>query len=749
MRQDKRKNIFFIILNILIFSIILTACGEQDTVFEKGTRQDETASAQISEEAFPDMSGEMPDEEAQEDIQRPSVTYSCPVQELNSYLHGYESDSPYFYADIVIDGYTAERSGDYLDRVFSFTGGAEVTWHFYNSLEQMVEELRVREENAIEEQMSDASGSETFRLLYYAFPLPEDAHMLDIYQTLKERYDSEEEPLLAIGNGKFFSFTQYKITENGYTAYTAINLVINNRFVSGLVPKSVPGTCSDNELNLFLWDYLLSFGKDTYSGWGLHEEKLYWFDHEERITVMEDPDRSFVEVRGIDRTWEDITGIKGAMGYFGILKEADYEVQLVEDGPELEIHFVFTEDLDETEYETSLVQGYCEDEDYNMTVTDKESGRILQEDTVELCIELPDTITFEDLNADGYLDMFIDKPLHSNDSRAVADKQNYRYVPVYMLWNPQEEQFERKTEAEVENSLLANQNGLTEAEQDEKTKRERPDIFAPLTQLPEGADPEDYIELTGEGSTVYVVQSGDCLWDISERFLGSGYDWTTLQRGENAPEDPDYLLPGEIVRIPEKVYIRKDPYSRGGLRSEGSFQIEMPDGFEYYFLAEGVLFNRWSDENTINCLPITNEMEENALSEDWEAFQTEVIRCSEEICPGKVSNLQFEKYAVKGGCDLYGYSFEYDAGDEVIEYTHFIRLGAANMTEVIGVRKKEPNTVLLNTTRYIAASFIDYGGEPTMGWGREMGPNVGAADWNYPLLHNLFAAAKGEFEANM
>ena len=29
--------------------------------------------------------------------------------------------------------------------------------------------------------------------------------------------------------------------------------------------------------------------------------------------------------------------------------------------------------------------------------------------------------------------------------------------------------------------------------QEEKTKKERRDTFAPLTQLPEGADPDDYI----------------------------------------------------------------------------------------------------------------------------------------------------------------------------------------------------------------------------------------------------------------
>ena len=67
------------------------------------------------------------------------------------------------------------------------------------------------------------------------------------------------------------------------------------------------------------------------------------------------------------------------------------------------------------------------------------------------------------------------------------------------------------------------------------------------------------------------------------------------------------------------------------------------------------------------------------------------------------------------------------------------------MVEVIGVREQEPNAVLVNTVRYVAASFTDYGGEPGIGWGGEAGPNVGADQWEYPYLHNLFEAARMQF----
>ena len=504
MRRKNTKSAYYI-LSVLICGILLTGCSAGEATMS--------------------------------DLQRPSETYSCSMQELTSYLHGYETDCPYVSADITISGYSGESSYDGgWDLNISFTGDAEVTWQFYNSLEQMENELQARAEktdNNADEAITDsakadADEDDSIRLTYYTFPLPEDAHALDIYRTLEERFGTEEQPVVAISGdrGRIYYFMQEFTTEEGYTYIymhrSSINLVVEDGYAYGLVFQNVPSTLSDEELHVIYMDYMNGFGSHATSGTFLNEERLYWIDHEERVTVMEEPDRSFVEIRGVDTSWEG-TGEGGIVSYFSMYKEGNYEVLLAEGGSEVEVHFSFAEKPLEVGYEALLIQGFCEEQGYNMTVTDKESGRVLQEGVVELCIELPDTITFEDLNADGYVDMFIDKPLHSNSSRAVADKQSYWYHPAYMLWNPQKQQFESKTEEEVHNSLLANQDGLTE-----------------------------------EGSTEYVVQPGDCLWSISERFLGSGFYWTTLQREENAPDDPDYLLPGEIIRIPEKIYIPSD-----------------------------------------------------------------------------------------------------------------------------------------------------------------------------------------------
>ena len=48
----------------------------------------------------------------------------------------------------------------------------------------------------------------------------------------------------------------------------------------------------------------------------------------------------------------------------------------------------------------------------------------------------------------------------------------------------------------------------------------------------------------------YVVQSGDCLWYISERFLGSGYRWFEIYL-ENRDRilDSALIYPGQILKV--------------------------------------------------------------------------------------------------------------------------------------------------------------------------------------------------------
>lgn len=730
-RQIKIQNR---IIGIAVLSLLLAACGAPSGGVNGnfGIRNSSDMEMPPEEGDIEEQPKEWPEEHA-----------DCAVQELSGYLYDHISPSPYAGAEIVIKDYKGEQLEPKWDTpsVFQFEGEAGVTWQFYNSLAEM--------ETALNEAAVQETDDNALHFLYYTFPMTENDHALDLYHTLERKFDAKEKPLSAwcVDNGKLFYYIQETVKEEDgyefsylYSRNSRVNLYVKDRTAYGLTLLN-PSLEDDETLEYVFCDAFQRYG-DIGAGWGLDEENLYWIDHEERLTELANPKRSFREIRGIDEHWED----RGIMQYFGLLAEADYELPITEDGRMLSLHFSLAE-REDTELHYFLLNGYCMDEPYDMTVTDTETDEVLQESRVSLSIELPDTITYPDLNGDGYTDMRVGAPVHINGAKAIEDEYA---SPSYLLWNPLLEQFAYKTEKQVENSRQAVANGLTEEEQEEKTKREREDPFAPVQELSEGANAEDYIRLTGDKMREYEVQEGDSLWRISERFYGIGYKWPTIVRGEDAPEDPNILLVGETVFVPEVFYIRKDPYSRGGLRSEGSFRIEQPDGFHYYFLDDDVTYGWWEgdDENQIHCLPVTNPVGENPFHEpeDWEAFQAEAVRCSEELCPGKVSNLTFERSHTEDGFDLYGYSFEYDTGEEVLEYVDFFKFGKANMAEVIGVRKQEPNTVLVNTVRYMAAGFTDYGGEPGMSWGDDTLPNVGADKWEYPYLHNLFEAARQQFE---
>ena len=513
MRRKENKNTYCI-LSAILCGAMLIGCSAGDGMTAGRTGQNEVSERAQDEKQFI---------EGEEDLQRPGETYRCSMQELTSYLLGYVTDCPFVSADIMISGYSGEAASyDDWNLNISFTGNADVTWQFYDSLEQMEDALQARtistEQNADEETDSTESG-DNIRLLYYTFPLPEDTHALDIYQTLKELYDTEEHSIVALsgGNGNLYYFTQGIMASSGYALdhyYTSpINLVIKDGFAYGLILQNTPASNVDEKLDLLFSDYLDNCGRNLYPGWALDEEKLYWIDHEERITELENPTRRFVEIRAIDTERAEMDN-GGVMRYVGMLKEADYEVLIYDKVPMLEISFSFAKEPLEAGYETPLYYGRCMDEKYHMTVTDKESGEVLQEDTVYLSIEEVDMITFGDLNKDRYQDMQIDMPAHQ-DMRYVTKHWDF---PSYMLWNTELEIFEHKTEREVRGSLHAHINMITE-----------------------------------EGSREYVVQPGDCLWSISARFLGSGSNWTMLKREKNASEDPNYVLPGEIVYIPNGI----------------------------------------------------------------------------------------------------------------------------------------------------------------------------------------------------
>ncbi|MDE6601171.1 MAG: LysM peptidoglycan-binding domain-containing protein [Lachnospiraceae bacterium] len=264
--------------------------------------------------------------------------------------------------------------------------------------------------------------------------------------------------------------------------------------------------------------------------------------------------------------------------------------------------------------------------------------------------------------------------------------------------------------------------------------------YSPVSELSQEEDAGDYIRLLTEGGT-YRVKQGDTLWDIAEKQYGTGSRYTDLvEMNRDTLYDPNLILPGQRLILPEILYIPKS-HTPDEISQEGAFRIEYADVKSFRELMEpNIRIGNTVGRMTIYTGTVTNRIGYNALTQDWDAFMAEVERTSREVCGDRVTDLTFEKYRMEDGCDLCGYSFTFDMGEDVREVAVFYRLGRQNMAEIIGAREKGKSAALTNAVRYAAASFEDLGGEITAGDDKGEDENVGAGDWNYPQLHNPFSA---------
>jgi len=226
-----------------------------------------------------------------------------------------------------------------------------------------------------------------------------------------------------------------------------------------------------------------------------------------------------------------------------------------------------------------------------------------------------------------------------------------------------------------------------------KQTQEQKSMYAPVRVLPENANREDYCILTDAQGEQYILK-----------------DTETRQ----------YVEDGRSVYIAKPQIIEAQRFS-----GDIGFIFTPHPYIEVY------------------SIPRINKMGENALTQDWEHFVNELTRCSD-LCKGRVYHLNFEKYHLDNGSDLYGYTFDFDAYDKIYEVAVFIRLEKVNMLETIGFREKAGNDVLKDVTRYIGASFIDFGGYAFDGYCR-MSDFAGADEWDYPELHNMFSWAMDTF----
>lgn len=68
--------------------------------------------------------------------------------------------------------------------------------------------------------------------------------------------------------------------------------------------------------------------------------------------------------------------------------------------------------------------------------------------------------------------------------------------------------------------------------------------------LPSGDQIENGPTITRDGKTFHIVQEGDTLWTIAERYYDSGYNWIDLAE-ENSLVSPGLIEKGQEIEIPD------------------------------------------------------------------------------------------------------------------------------------------------------------------------------------------------------
>lgn len=417
--------------------------------------------------------------------------------------------------------YLVSTASDDAPYAFAFihagNASADFSWGFYDDRESFVSDFFEGKASA------DLTPGNNGSIPWYFVKLrmDEGIYGADIFEYMLQNLSEKDYEYKActLDGGKLFVIFHASLAawEEEHSIWANMEAVISDGYLYLL---SCKGADENNieEINNQLAHFEMQYHDGYYrTGTIMDEDALYWSDHTQRVTEHQNPQRIFAEERAADANNPD-----RIMRNFGLMREAEYQIKLAPNLPEMKISFQFAEEIPEEGYETYLFNGSSMDEPYRMELRSMEDNSLIQSADVNLCIERTDTVSFEDVDGDGYLEMNIVYPSHWSGNDEIEVDHN-----DYWKWDREKNELVHTTQE----ALLAKQSENQTASGETDTPR------------------------INSSFILVTVEWGDCLWDLAVEYYGDGAKWTEIYEWNRVTigDNPSLIYEGTILNLPWNI----------------------------------------------------------------------------------------------------------------------------------------------------------------------------------------------------
>ena len=277
-------------------------------------------------------------------------------------------------------------------------------------------------------------------------------------------------------------------------------------------------------------------------------------------------------------------------------------------------------------------------------------------------------------------------------------------------------------------------------------------FYEPLYQMPEEGL-EDYMVLE-EAVGDYEVCEGDCLWNISRKYLGSGEKYTELmEMNPDVITDPDLIYPHTYLQLKRSVYVRKETHYEG--TRMGPCRFGALSGCTVGIAQSGdahssFAFTR-SDHARVVCRIRDKEQVSVDTLSDWEECREAIEEYVEEHYGESITDLTFRRYQSERGDEIYQFSYVYTImgepyglkGTLPVYVSHGICQTEHIQAEFVGFHTEEG---MEDVIRYLVAGFEELpssGSDSMNDYNITMGPSM---KWELPGIFNSFGWLEEYFD---